>query len=131
MSQKPDFTTDFSGAYPRARLIPKRPDAQAEEGSSTNQQEQPPAPSGATAARTHLWFEETTIVPDAFRKLLVEYSHIPPEEVDDHVVKVVCFTPPIIVTLNHHHQALPHHLIHIFSSIYSATVLGKSTPTPV
>lgn len=100
MSQKPDFTTDFSGPYPRARLIPKRPDAQAGEGSSTHQHEQPP-PSGATAARTHLWFEETTIVPDAFRKLLVEYSHIPPEEVDEHVVKVVRSPLPSI-TLNHH-----------------------------
>ncbi|KAJ4387287.1 hypothetical protein N0V93_007876 [Gnomoniopsis smithogilvyi] len=92
MSQKPDFSTDFSGPYPQRRLIPKRPDPQqAEEGSATGgetteqqQNEQP----NATAARSHLWFEETTIVPDAFRKLLVEYSHIPSEEVDEHVVRV-------------------------------------------
>lgn len=96
MSDKPDFTTDFSGPYPRPRLIPgKKPDTQAAESSAEDsngqqpQQQQQQLPSGASAARSHLWYEETTVVPDAFRKLLIEYSHIPPDEVDEHVIRVV------------------------------------------
>ncbi|KAJ4419499.1 hypothetical protein N0V82_004944 [Gnomoniopsis sp. IMI 355080] len=93
MSQKPDFTTDFSGPYPQRRLIPKRPGPQTARepstgGDTTVNEHDQPAPSGATAARSHLWYEETTVVPDAFRKLLVEYSHIQPQEVDEHVVRV-------------------------------------------
>ena len=47
---------------------------------------QPPA---ATAERSKLWFEETVVVPDAFRDLLVNYSGIPAADVDEHVIQIV------------------------------------------
>lgn len=47
---------------------------------------QPPA---ATAERSRLWFDETVVVPDAFRALLVNYSHVAPEDVDEHVIEIV------------------------------------------
>lgn len=47
---------------------------------------QPPA---ATAERSKLWFDETVVVPDAFRDLLVNYSHVPPGDVDEHVIQIV------------------------------------------
>lgn len=47
---------------------------------------QPPA---ATAERSKLWFDETVVVPDAFRDLLVNYSHVPPGDVDEHVIGIV------------------------------------------
>lgn len=47
---------------------------------------QPPA---ATAERSKLWFDETVVVPDAFRDLLVKYSHIPAGDVDEHVIQIV------------------------------------------
>lgn len=48
--------------------------------------EQRPA---ATADRSKLWFDETVVVPDAFRDLLVNYSRIPAADVDEHVVQIV------------------------------------------
>jgi SAM-dependent methyltransferase len=48
--------------------------------------EQRPA---ATAERSKLWFDETVVVPEAFRELLVNYSHIPAEDVDEHVIQIV------------------------------------------
>lgn len=98
---KPDFSTDFSGPYPRARTIPKRPNApppgsdDAPDAASTEEKKPDPIVSVTTAERSHLWWEETTTVPDAFRKLLSEYAHIPPEEVDEHVVKIVSSTPRV------------------------------------
>lgn len=95
---KPDFSTDFSGPYPRARLIPKRLDAAPPAGddapsqaasTNTGEESEQPAVAATEMPGPHIWYEETTIVPDAFRKLLVEYSHIPSEEVDAHVVRVV------------------------------------------
>lgn len=43
----------------------------------------------ATAERSKLWFDETVVVPDAFRDLLVNYSRVPPSEVDEHVIQIV------------------------------------------
>lgn len=104
MSQKPDYSPDSSGPYLRPRLIPKRPDPTAadaqpsstEDATGQQQQQQPESePPRAAAAKSHLWFEESVVVPDKFRELLVKYSHIPPEEVDEHVVRVVS-PPPFI-----------------------------------
>lgn len=101
MSQKPDFSPDSSGPYLRSRLIPKRPDPTPGDAGprgtddATGQQQQQPDPEQprAAAAKSHLWFEETVVVPDEFRDLLVKYSHIPAEEVDEHVVRVVSGRP--------------------------------------
>ncbi|KAF3763351.1 hypothetical protein M406DRAFT_261401 [Cryphonectria parasitica EP155] len=65
----------------------QRPDQSASDAAQ-QQQSSSFAPPAASAARTHLWFEETTVVPQAFRTLLVEYSHILPEEVEEHVIRV-------------------------------------------
>ncbi|KAG8162469.1 hypothetical protein KVR01_008234 [Diaporthe batatas] len=46
---------------------------------------QPPA---ATAERSKLWFDETVVVPDAFRDLLVRYSGVPAADVDEHVMQI-------------------------------------------
>lgn len=46
----------------------------------------------ATAERSKLWFDETVVVPDAFRDLLMKYSHVPPGDVDEHVIQIV--SPP-------------------------------------
>lgn len=51
---------------------------------------QPPA---ATAERSKLWFDETVVVPDAFRDLLVNYSSIPAADVDEHVIQIVSKVP--------------------------------------
>ncbi|KAI3396086.1 hypothetical protein diail_503 [Diaporthe ilicicola] len=93
MTQKPDFSPDSSGPSIRQRLIPRRPDPSAQ----TMGTEQPagddagataePQPA-ATAERSKLWFDETVVVPDAFRAVLVNYSHIPPADVDDHVIQI-------------------------------------------
>lgn len=48
-----------------------------------------PGPPRASADRIPLWYEESVVVPDEFRDLLVQYSHIPPDEVDEHVTRVV------------------------------------------
>lgn len=48
----------------------------------------------ATAERSKLWFEETVVVPDAFRDLLVNYSHIPPGDLDEHVIQIVSLRGP-------------------------------------
>lgn len=47
------------------------------------------APPRALVDHISLWFEESVVVPDEFRNLLVQYSHIQPEEVDEHVLCVV------------------------------------------
>lgn len=52
---------------------------------------QPPA---ATAERSKLWFDETVVVPDAFRDLLVKYSGIPAADVDEHVIQIVSSVAP-------------------------------------
>lgn len=82
MSHKPDFSPDSSGPYLKPRLIPKRAPAADEDNTPR-----------ATASRSHLWFEDSVVVPDEFRKLLVEYSHIPAEKIDEHVVQVVSLWP--------------------------------------
>lgn len=46
-------------------------------------------PPAATAERSKLWFDETVVVPDAFRDLLVNYSRIPAADVDEHVIQIV------------------------------------------
>lgn len=51
--------------------------------------EQGAGPPRASADRVSLWFEDTVVVPDEFRELLVQYSHIPPDEVDEHIIRVV------------------------------------------
>lgn len=43
----------------------------------------------ATAERSKLWFDETVVVPDAFRDLLVNYGRISPADVDEHVIQIV------------------------------------------
>ncbi|KAH8776257.1 hypothetical protein F5883DRAFT_639957 [Diaporthe sp. PMI_573] len=48
--------------------------------------EQRPA---ATAERSKLWFDETVVVPDAFRNLLLNYSRIPAADVEKHVIQIV------------------------------------------
>ncbi|POS76523.1 methyltransferase [Diaporthe helianthi] len=45
-------------------------------------------PPAATAERSKLWFDETVVVPDAFRDLLVNYSGIPAADVDEHVIQI-------------------------------------------
>lgn len=45
--------------------------------------------SRAFTDRIPLWFDESVVVPDEFRELLVQYSHVPPDEVDEHVIRVV------------------------------------------
>lgn len=65
---------------------------------------QPPA---ATAERSKLWFDETVVVPDAFRDVLVNYSHVPPDDVDEHVIQIVSprrslFPPFSKPHLSHH-----------------------------
>lgn len=102
MGPKPDFTPDSSGPYLRPRLIPKRPgdgdppSAKPGQGDNDNDNAEvkakkslPEAAPRAAVARTQLWFEDTAVVPDVFRDLLVEYSHIPPGQVDEHIVRVV------------------------------------------
>ncbi|KAK2608155.1 hypothetical protein N8I77_006783 [Diaporthe amygdali] len=93
MSQKPDFSADTSGPYLRPRLIPKRPappSGDMDTGPSTGGEAGPQAehPPAATAERSKLWFDETVVVPDAFRDVLVTYSHIPPGDVDEHVIQI-------------------------------------------
>ncbi len=46
----------------------------------------PPRASHAAALK---WFETTTVVSGDFRELLEKYSHIPPEQVDQHVIQLV------------------------------------------
>ena len=46
----------------------------------------PPRASDEAAQK---WFDETTVVDGAFRDLLEKYSHIPAEEVEQHVVGLV------------------------------------------
>lgn len=46
-------------------------------------------PPRASADRIPLWFEEKVTVPAEFRDLLVEYSHVPHEEANEHVIRVV------------------------------------------
>lgn len=46
-------------------------------------------PPAATAERSKLWFDETVVVPDAFRDLLVNYSGVAPGDVDEHVIQIV------------------------------------------
>lgn len=48
-----------------------------------------PGPPRASADRIPLWFDESVVVPDEFRDLLVQYSHIPPDDVNEHVIRVV------------------------------------------
>lgn len=81
---------------PPARQIPKKPDAPAwnmASGPPTGDDAGPSAEAGqppaATAERSKLWFDETVVVPDAFRDLLVNYSHIPAGDVDEHVIQIV------------------------------------------
>lgn len=108
MSHRPDFSPDTSGPYLKPRLIPKRPDqpptpAGADAGPSTQDNDGGTPHNeggagegegqGALAARTHRWFEDTVVVPDGFRTLLVEYSHISPDKVDEHVLQVVSSSP--------------------------------------
>lgn len=93
MSPKPDFTPDSSGPYLRPRLIPKRPsdgdgDAAAGPAHDDNAKSQQSNIHQAAPQATE-WFRDTAVVPDAFRDLLLEYSHIPPAEVDEHVVRIV------------------------------------------
>lgn len=115
MSQRPDFRPDTSGPYLKPRLIPKRPDqppspARVDAGPSTQDSEggarrddgagtDEEGERGALAARTHRWFEDTVVVPDEFRALLVEYSHILPDEVDEHVLQVVSSSSPVVTPL--------------------------------
>lgn len=51
-------------------------------------------PPAATAERSKLWFDETVVVPDAFRDLLVNYSGVAPGDVDQHVIQIVSLRPP-------------------------------------
>lgn len=50
-------------------------------------------PPAATAERSKLWFDETVVVPDAFRDLLVNYSGIPAADIDEHVIQIVSKVP--------------------------------------
>lgn len=56
----------------------------------------------ATAERSKLWFDETVVVPDAFRDLLVNYSRTAPADVDEHVIQIVSphqtAPPPVLPT---------------------------------
>lgn len=77
---------------------------------------QPPA---ATAERSKLWFDETVVVPDAFRDLLVKYSGVPTADVDEHVIQIVssaALAIQMLMTDDRHRK-------------YSATRPGKSTIT--
>lgn len=59
----------------------------------------------ATAERSKLWFDETVVVADAFRDLLVNYGRISPADVDEHVIQIV--SPPL--RLAHHHPGYHSH----------------------
>lgn len=69
--------------------------AVSEAGSGRPQQIQAGGVKGAKAGQTHLWFEDSVVVPDEFRNLLVKYSHISPAEVDEHVLQVVSEAPQV------------------------------------
>ncbi|KAJ9145285.1 Methyltransferase [Pleurostoma richardsiae] len=47
-----------------------------------------PGPPRAPDETTKKWFDESVVVPAAFSDLLVNYSHIPPSEVDKHVIEL-------------------------------------------
>lgn len=51
-------------------------------------------PTFEVGSREHTvkWFDETATVPPQARELLENYSHIPPAEVQDHVVTLVSTT---------------------------------------
>lgn len=53
-------------------------------------------PPAATAERSKLWFDETVVVPAAFRDLLVNYSGIPAADVDEHVIQIVSSAAPAL-----------------------------------
>lgn len=44
---------------------------------------------GSTQDRTEKWFTPTVVVPAPARELLENYSHIPPAEVEDHLITLV------------------------------------------
>jgi hypothetical protein len=56
----------------------------------------------ATPEAAKKWFDETTVVDGPFRNLLETYSHIPPDQVVDHVVKVVGFAYLEVFVLERH-----------------------------
>lgn len=94
MMHKPDFSPDTSGPYIRPRLIPKKPEPPTRDmdtGQSAGDDAVARAEHqlAATAERSKLWFDESVVVPEAFRDLLVNYSHIPPADVDEHVIQIV------------------------------------------
>lgn len=100
MIEKPDFSPDTSGPYLRQRLIPKKPGPPTQSmdsGTPTGgdaglvAQNQP----AATAERSKLWFDETVVVPDAFRDIMSNYSHIPAADIDEHVIQIVSGHQPV------------------------------------
>lgn len=126
MSHRPDFSPDTSGPYLKPRLIPKRPDqpptpAGVNAGPSTQDSDDGTHHNeggagegvgegqGALAARTHRWFEDTVVVPDEFRTLLVKYSHISPDKVDEHVLQVVSCSPYLTFLDIRGRTSLKHH----------------------
>lgn len=54
-------------------------------------------PPRASAEKAKQWFDETVSVPDSFRDLLVDYSHVPADKVDSHVVALVSDSRPLEV----------------------------------
>ena len=54
---------------------------------------------GTTHSKNVPWYtEELPKIPEETRKLLEEYSHIPPDEVEKHVIDIVRFTFLNLVT---------------------------------
>lgn len=94
MSQEPNSCPDSpSRSGPPGIRDAAGPEAgpKAEDNAGRGQPQPPP---GAIAARTQLWYEDTVVVSDEFRDLLVQYSHVQPSEVDEHVLQVVSFLSP-------------------------------------
>lgn len=91
----PDFSPNPNDPHLRRRLIPKRAGGGGGAESSPNTEPQEFSPPRAPSDLSKRFFDETVTVPDAFRELLEKYSHVPPGEVDEHVLQLVrnCFPP--------------------------------------
>lgn len=118
---------------PPARQIPEKPDASMDSGPRTGDDAGPRAEAGqppaATAERSKLWFDETVVVPDAFRDLLVNYSHVAPGDVDEHVIEIVSVLAPFAPLSFSQNTPQPSHLLTETHHTRSGTRHGRSTTT--